>query len=421
MGRLPSLCGINCYLCEQYLGDRCKICLNEESKRGCEVLNCVEVAKVENCLECVRITYCEKRRRSIDACLVFRPKEELAWGTIYLLTGSWEEGMITFAKNAFVIGRSVVITEKEPELLAREFMLDNARIYQLVAGGGGEEKLDPSDLAEIKRVIDGIDKNEVILLDGLRCLIEANTFTKILELIGWMNQRIHQHSAVLLIMAQDLTEDEKQKIKKTISDFKVKEILKSISNPRRMEILHYLRQTGKSTFTEIYRALGYTLPPQLSFHLRILKDCGILEQDDEGIYYISNVGRAVADVIGEIGRRVERGEVSQREKPKVIPAESWQERYELYLRRMRRVDSTSADVLTDVKNSLQLIFGKRKTDEIFQEILKDYIETEKKMTRGDLKRMISEIVFVFLVDSVPLVEAIEWADELLKKHNLKQK
>lgn len=33
--------------------------------------------------------------------------------------------------------------------------------------------------------------------------------------------------------------------------------------------------------------------------------------------------------------------------------------------------------------------------------------------------MISEIAFVFLVEVIPLVEAIEWADELLKKHDLK--
>ena len=33
--------------------------------------------------------------------------------------------------------------------------------------------------------------------------------------------------------------------------------------------------------------------------------------------------------------------------------------------------------------------------------------------------MISEVAFVFLVDVMPLVDAVNWADELLVKHGLK--
>jgi DNA-binding transcriptional ArsR family regulator len=417
----PSLCGINCYLCEQYLSKGCKVCINEESKKDCEALNCVlEIMKVEDCLECHRATYCKKRRRSMDACLVFRPRRELAQGTSYVLSGPWGEGMSTFAKHIFMGKRGLLFTPKDPSAIVREFMLEGVKIYKLVPGNVGGGDIHFRDLDGIRKAFgERINKTDIVLLDGLYALIEANTLQKAVELVRWMNEKVLSRPATLLITTENLTENQKNMIKQVIRDSRVREVIKSVSNPKRMEILSYLRQVGKAVFTDIYEKLGYSVPPKLSFHLRVLKDSGVIEQDDEGVYYISDLGRGIAEIIGKIGAKIEKEEIPYRAPLEVKPSKGWAEKYGWYILQMKRVDPPSADVLGDVKNSLQLIFGERKTQEIFQIILMDYIETEKRMSKEDLKRMISEIAFVFLVEVIPLVEAIEWADELLKKHDLK--
>jgi DNA-binding transcriptional ArsR family regulator len=418
----PSLCGINCYLCEQYLGKRCKICANEEGKKDCETLKCVlEIENVKSCFECHKIAYCKKRGRSIDACLVFRTRRELAPGVTYVLTGPWKDGMATFAKHVFMGKDGLIFTNKDPSAITREFMLEGTKIYRLAGDKSGKDKIHPKDLGAIKEVFTGeINEKDIIILDGLDSLIEANSFQKTVDLISWIDKKILSSPATLLITTENLTGEQESEIRGVVTGSKTKKIIRSISNPKRMEILDHLRMTGKSMFTEIYESLGYCVPPKLSFHLKVLRDSGVIEQDAEGIYYISNLGEEIGGVLDKIGEMIEKGEAASLAHAEVGYSETWNEKYEWYVRRMSRETPDSVSIISDVKSSLQIIFGRKKTEEIFQTILMDYIETEKRMNADDLKRMISEIAFVFLVDSIQLAEAVEWADELLKKHGLKQ-
>jgi DNA-binding transcriptional ArsR family regulator len=393
--------------------------MNDKNKRECEALKCVLEIGVASCFECSRVVYCEKRRRSIDACLVFRPRRELIPGTTYVLDGSWREGMVTFAKHVFMGKGGLLFTSRSPPMIVREFMLENVKIYRFVGEKAGRDEIYVRNLEALRKTFLGeIDRADIVLLDGLQILIKANNIQKIVPLIEWMSREVSSHFAILLILTDDLTPDQKDKIKDIITDARVKEIIKSVSNPKRMEIINHLRQVGKSTFSGIYRELRYSVPPKLSFHLKVLRDSGVIEQDDEGVYYISDLGSKIAEMIDRIGKTI-RGLERPPTVSRSMNADSWNEKYEWYLRRMKRIAPISAKILKDVEDSLQLILGKRKTDETFQIVLKDYVETEKQMTRGDLKRMISEIAFVFLVEVIPLVEAIEWADELLNKHSLK--
>ncbi|MBU2560109.1 helix-turn-helix domain-containing protein [archaeon] len=418
---IASLCGINCRLCGQYLGKRCKICQSEESKRDCEALKCVlEIEKIKSCFDCEKVAYCKKRGRAIDACLVIRPGRKLAPGAVYVLTGSRENAMNLLSKHVFMGKSAAVFTDREPKALAREFMLEDTKIYPLASGKPKSGEISINDIDKIKDVFGGeINKKDIIVLDGLEALQEANSWQKTLNLVSFADKKILKSPAALLIVTDGLAEGQKNHVKDMAADSKIKKIIKSISNPNRMEILAHLQAEGKSTFTQIYKKLGYTVPPKLSFHLKVLRDSRAIEQDALGVYFLSDIGAELGSMLDKIGKSIEDVEADSLAHEKEGYIEKWDERYQWYIRRMSRVNMESVPVIADVKNSLEIIFGEKVTRDILQTTLKEYIETERKMSTADQKRMISEIAFVHLVDSIPLVEAIDWADELLKKHDLK--
>ena len=69
-----------------------------------------------------------------------------------------------------------------------------------------------------------------------------------------------------------------------------KDVLKSLSNPMRRRIMEYLHAKGKARFTDIMNYLGIREPAKLGFHLRVLKQAGLLAQDENRHYYISDAG-----------------------------------------------------------------------------------------------------------------------------------
>ncbi len=55
-----------------------------------------------------------------------------------------------------------------------------------------------------------------------------------------------------------------------------KDVLKSLSNPTRRRIMEYLNAKGKARFTDIMNYLGIDEPAKLGFHLRVLKQSGLI-------------------------------------------------------------------------------------------------------------------------------------------------
>jgi DNA-binding NtrC family response regulator len=70
-----------------------------------------------------------------------------------------------------------------------------------------------------------------------------------------------------------------------------KDVLKSLSNPIRRRIMEYLHAKGKARFTDIMNYLGIDEPAKLGFHLRVLKQSGLIAQDENRHYYISEAGK----------------------------------------------------------------------------------------------------------------------------------
>lgn len=70
---------------------------------------------------------------------------------------------------------------------------------------------------------------------------------------------------------------------------------KAISNPIRKDIVKLLNRDVKLRFTDIKNQLEIDDATKLSFHLRILKIYGIVEQDAEKVYSLTNDGRTILE------------------------------------------------------------------------------------------------------------------------------
>ena len=77
-------------------------------------------------------------------------------------------------------------------------------------------------------------------------------------------------------------------------------VIKAISNPIRKDVIKLLAASGKLKFTDIKNMLKIDDPTKLSFHLRILKNSFLIEQDDEKIYMLSSSGKNLLENLKKI-------------------------------------------------------------------------------------------------------------------------
>jgi DNA-binding NtrC family response regulator len=75
------------------------------------------------------------------------------------------------------------------------------------------------------------------------------------------------------------------------------QVLKSVASPIRRKILKLLRAGGRLRLMEITRELGIEDHTKVVFHLRILKEAGSIEQDEEKSYLLTSEGVKTLDCL----------------------------------------------------------------------------------------------------------------------------
>jgi DNA-binding response OmpR family regulator len=83
-------------------------------------------------------------------------------------------------------------------------------------------------------------------------------------------------------------------------DLNLDMILGSLANPIRRHILWAIRNQTRLRLMEITRQLEVEDHTKIIFHLRNLKEAGIIEQDDEKGYSLTPKGRNILDCLGTL-------------------------------------------------------------------------------------------------------------------------
>ena len=80
----------------------------------------------------------------------------------------------------------------------------------------------------------------------------------------------------------------------------VDSVLKSLANATRRSIMLLLLDEGQMRFMDIARHLEIEDHTKVNFHLKVLKDADLLEQDDKKTYRLSTAGKTAIDFLNAI-------------------------------------------------------------------------------------------------------------------------
>jgi len=204
-----------------------------------------------------------------------------------------------------------LIKGKKGLCISRQF--DKLRDLDNVIFISLEKDLQPRGVNELKKEIEeNISGISAILLTDLEYLLKGNSVEEVREFLEWLNRKALMENCKLILSANLEKIDEKQRniLQDLIADIHLGVISDSISNFLRRKIISLLSTGEKYPFTKIAQELGIKDNPKLSFHLKKLKEEGVLEQDEEKKYYLSKMGKEIAELIEKIKEeKLRKGEI----------------------------------------------------------------------------------------------------------------
>lgn len=216
-----------------------------------------------------------------------------------------EDVKFTYVENAYTencFERFEKLTKHARGIcIARSF--EKIKIHKNVTCIPMEHELKPRSIEDIKADVEQtISKNDAVLLANIEYLFKANDAEHVREFLEWMNKKVLNSNGKLILSAHltSIKEKERHALQDIIADIHLGLFSDSISNYIRRRIINLLYNGGKLSFTRIAQELKIKDNPKLSFHLKKLKDDGMLEQDEEKKYFLSPMGRDIAVFIENI-------------------------------------------------------------------------------------------------------------------------
>lgn len=205
-----------------------------------------------------------------------------------------------------VVDDNRAIRERLAELLNKEG-------YEVTTASSGNEAIDiirrrNFDLAIVDLVMPEIDGMEVLReikrVSGDTKVIMITAFATVQSAVEAMKRgasdyiskpfRIEDIRATIRRVLEEARFEKKQHSALDESSYMdAYKIVKALANPIRKEIMMLLDKHGKCRFVDIKQTLKIRDAPKLSFHLRELKSAGLIEQDSERVYFLSEKGMEV--------------------------------------------------------------------------------------------------------------------------------
>jgi len=165
------------------------------------------------------------------------------------------------------------------------------------------EQWKPKSLDDLKEEMSHLLKGNIaVLITNVEYLFEGNSVVEVRNFLEWVYRNVSLNKGVLILSAdlKNVDDTKKNEIQDMIADIRLGMISDSISNYLRRQIIQLLSNGEKYSFTKIAQVLDIKDNPKLSFHLKKLKDDGVIEQDDEKRYFLSRVGKEIASILQNI-------------------------------------------------------------------------------------------------------------------------
>ncbi len=144
-------------------------------------------------------------------------------------------------------------------------------------------------------------------IDGIQVLIEVNNISPttaiiIITAFGTIPNAVEaiKRGASNYITKPFRVDELLATIKKAVEEKKLiyeadEKTLSIFSHPIRRNIILLLAKHRSMKFTDMVRALEIDDPPRLSYHLKILKDAGIISQNNQRLYILTRRGAVLTN------------------------------------------------------------------------------------------------------------------------------
>ncbi len=184
------------------------------------------------------------------------------------------------------------VARQLPDSLRERYCPENVSIVQ------------PEDLDGLYQTInDFVEGNDegVILIVGFEYFIESS-LEKLKGFMTKLNNTLSTSSSTLIITynPEKIDSTTLKDFTNLVTDPYVHLVSEILSNPLRRGVIRSLHDGGRSTFTTIRKELKVRDPPKLSFHLRSLKSAGVVEQDSEKRYFLTQRGERVYGLLRQL-------------------------------------------------------------------------------------------------------------------------
>lgn len=204
------------------------------------------------------------------------------------------------------------VTTKKPETINERYGLKNVS-YVLITeenyigepGGKKEERIGPKEIDKLKTLIERFiteNENTAILISNMEELMRKNLLSTIKEFIYYLDEKVRSKNTSVILSVSPESRDVPglTEIENRIADLHIRHISESISNPLRRNIILTLDINRNCSFTRITKEVRIRDSPKLSFHLRKLKSHGIIGQNKEKNYFLTESGMEAATILKDM-------------------------------------------------------------------------------------------------------------------------
>jgi CheY-like chemotaxis protein len=164
----------------------------------------------------------------------------------------------------------------------------------------------PRELPAVQEDVEmALADGAVIALADLAYLLGEHPFGEVRDFLRWLYRMASLHHGQLILSTDFSQIDDKMAddIREVVADIRLSLFSDSISNYLRRRVIQTLSDGDTYSFTTIAQLLGIKDNPKLSFHLKKLKDDGVIKQDEDKRYYLSKMGMDIAGVLEGIRER----------------------------------------------------------------------------------------------------------------------
>ncbi len=144
------------------------------------------------------------------------------------------------------------------------------------------------------------NKSAVVLLFGFEDLLKRYSAKHLKEFYIELSDSLASNKAHLIVACDESSLDPatfESFIHMVSEDNQIHSVFNILASPVRRDLLLYFDSKGKSILTKIRQALGVENAPNLSFHLRNLKKVGLVEEDSEKRYFLTDMGKEVCELL----------------------------------------------------------------------------------------------------------------------------